>query len=44
MARKLQTAVAERPDLPSAWVGLGELYIWQERWDEVEPGGPADGN
>jgi hypothetical protein len=28
--------VAERPDFLPTWVGLAELYLRQERWDEVE--------
>jgi nucleoid-associated protein YgaU len=32
----LQIVVAERPDFPPAWVGLGELYLRQQRGDKVE--------
>src|SRR5690348_9551535 len=28
--------VAERPDSLPAWIGLGELYLRQARWDDVE--------
>jgi tetratricopeptide (TPR) repeat protein len=32
-----RAAVAERPDFTPAWVGLGELYLAQDRWADLEP-------
>jgi hypothetical protein len=37
-----RTLVAERPDFLPAWIGLGELYLRQERWGEVERPVPTD--
>ncbi len=31
-----QAALAERPDFGAAWLGLGELYLGQQRWGELE--------
>src|SRR5262249_8024718 len=31
-----RAVVADRPDFAKAWSGLGELYVSQERWPEVE--------
>ena len=28
--------VAEQPDFADAWLGLGELYLAQNRWDELD--------
>jgi hypothetical protein len=29
-------ALAERPDFVPAWLGLGEVYLGQQRWPELE--------
>jgi tetratricopeptide (TPR) repeat protein len=31
-----KTALAERPSFVDAWLGLGELYLAQNRWEEME--------
>jgi GT2 family glycosyltransferase/thioredoxin-like negative regulator of GroEL len=31
-----RAALAERPDFEPAWLGLGELYLAQRRWPELE--------
>jgi tetratricopeptide (TPR) repeat protein len=31
-----QAALAERPDFLPAWLGLGEIYLVQQRWPELE--------
>ncbi len=31
-----RAALAERPDFEPAWLGLGELYVRQERWSDLE--------
>jgi tetratricopeptide (TPR) repeat protein len=30
-------AVTEQPDFAEAWLGLGELYLAQQRWDDLQP-------
>jgi tetratricopeptide (TPR) repeat protein len=32
-----QAAVADQPEYLPCWVGLGELYLGQKRWAELEP-------
>jgi tetratricopeptide (TPR) repeat protein len=32
-----RAVLAEQPDWPAAWLGLGELYLEHQRWPELDP-------
>ncbi len=34
--RQWQAALGERPDFGAAWLGLGDVYLAQRRWEQVE--------
>ncbi len=34
--RQWQAALGERPDFGAAWLGLGDVYLTQRRWEQVE--------